>query len=250
MIVSVKFTKNSGQPATGLTLSEIEITLVAVNKLTLVETTLWSAVAPTDEINLVGAYAKLYSGEDFSTYFYYATATYTGATALDSDYAHGITGENLNAAAVWSYGTRVLTVPSAIVNESAIGNQVSVYRGTKWEIAFSTSLDLSGYTDFWFTIKVNTSDLDSRALVHISQSVGLEVINKGVAATAANGSIVDTDAGGVVTVSLEEAETALLLPGRRYNYDLKGLNGSGDTVMLVDGRELINILPDVSRAIS
>ena len=250
MLVAAGFTINGGQPATGLTLSEIEITLYAVNKSTLAQTLLWNAVNPTAEVTGQGVYLRVYSGEDLDTFYYFATAEYTGATALDTNYATGIVGENLSAAAVWSYAERTLSVPSAIVNESAAGNAVNVYRGTTWSIAFSGLGDLSDYTNFWFTVKDNNEDVDARALVHISQDVGLEVINRGVAATPANGSIVDTDGSGTVTVTLDESESALLLPGRRLSYDLKGRTSGGAVYVLVDGRSLFTILPDVSRATS
>ena len=245
-IVSVPFTRNSGEPATGLTLADINVSLYAVNKTTLATTVLWNNLNPTNEITGTGEYARSYTGEDFDTFVYYAVAEYTGSATLDSDHARGQLGDNVGAQAIWTYPIRTLTVPSAIVTQVEHGNQVNVYRGTNWEITFTTNFDLSRYTQFWFTLKENVADADANALVQINQTQGLLVINKNTAATPSNGELADTGASGNILVILDSSETALLPPGERYSYDIKGVDGNGDTQLLIDGRNLFTILPDIS----
>jgi len=86
ILVTALFTKNSGEPATGLTLTDIEITLYRRAKSDGSVSTLWTAQNPTDEIG-GGLYARSYTGEDHATYTYHAFAEYTGADALDSNYS-------------------------------------------------------------------------------------------------------------------------------------------------------------------
>jgi len=91
LIFSAAFTQNTGDPATGLALADIDLYLTAVNKSTGVDTVVWDGTQnPTEEIDNIGAYLRRYTSADFDTYIYYGRATYTGATVLDSD---SVTGE-------------------------------------------------------------------------------------------------------------------------------------------------------------
>jgi hypothetical protein len=86
MVVTVLFTKDSGEPATGLTLSDIDIYLWSVNKSTGSKAAVWSGENPTSEIG-GGVYRRAYSAADTNTYEYYAYAHYTGGETLDVNYA-------------------------------------------------------------------------------------------------------------------------------------------------------------------
>jgi hypothetical protein len=89
--ISVSFTQNAGAVATGLTLADIALYLTSVNKSTGADTVIWDGTQhPTSEIDNVGAYLRIYSGEDLDTYDYHAAAHYTGATALDFTWATGV----------------------------------------------------------------------------------------------------------------------------------------------------------------
>ena len=79
-------TKDSGDPATGLTLSDIDIYLWRVNKSTGAREAVWSGENPTLEIG-GGLYRRPYTSEDLDTYEYYAYAQYTGGQSLDSNYS-------------------------------------------------------------------------------------------------------------------------------------------------------------------
>jgi len=86
ILITALFTKDSGEPATGLTLTDIEVTLYSRAKSDGSITTIWNAVNPTDEIG-GGLYARKYTGEDMNTNTYHAFAEYTGATALDTNFS-------------------------------------------------------------------------------------------------------------------------------------------------------------------
>ncbi len=84
--VASLFTKDDGDPATGLTLAEIDVYLYRRAKDTGVVSTVWNGVNPTEEIG-GGLYGRAYTTDDFATYEYFAYAHYTGATVLDTEYA-------------------------------------------------------------------------------------------------------------------------------------------------------------------
>jgi hypothetical protein len=90
LTVSATFTKNNGQPATGLTLSDIKLFLTSQNKSTGADTTVWDGTqVATVEINNVGTYTRILATADLTANDYFAMAQYTGATVLDSSYAYG-----------------------------------------------------------------------------------------------------------------------------------------------------------------
>jgi len=91
LIFSAAFTQNTGDPATGLALADIDMYLTAVNKSTGADTVVWDGTQnPTEEIDNIGAYLCRYTSANFDTYVYYGRATYTGATVVDSN---SVTGE-------------------------------------------------------------------------------------------------------------------------------------------------------------
>jgi len=103
LVVSCSFTQSRGSPATGLTLTDIDITLSSINKSTGAVAAIWNTENPTVEISNVGKYARIYASADLDTYAYFATANYTGGTTLDCDDVEGSVGVALDemADAVW-----------------------------------------------------------------------------------------------------------------------------------------------------
>jgi hypothetical protein len=93
IVVAVTFTKSSGQPATGLTLAQIALYLTSINNATGAVGVVWDGTQiPTVEVTNTGTYVRLYTGADLATYSYVVSATYSGITVLDSDYAVGAVG--------------------------------------------------------------------------------------------------------------------------------------------------------------
>lgn len=93
IVIAAQFTTAGGQPATGLTLAEIDLYLTQIHNTTGVDTVVWDGTQhPTTEIDNCGAYARLYTLADLNTYTYFVMAQYTGAVVLDTDYVMGAAG--------------------------------------------------------------------------------------------------------------------------------------------------------------
>jgi hypothetical protein len=93
LTVSVFFTQNTGDPATGLTLTDIDLYLTAQNRATGVDTVVWDGTQnPTEEIDNIGAYIRIYTLADLDTYNYFGRGEYTGAVVLDTDNVMGAVG--------------------------------------------------------------------------------------------------------------------------------------------------------------
>ena len=107
MITTALFTKSSGQPATGLTLTDIDLYLYRRTRADGTVATVWDGVNPTEEVG-GGLYSRSYT-DDPDTYDYYGYAQYTGATTLDVNYS-------LQAG---SFATTVTDVDAATANKMA-----------------------------------------------------------------------------------------------------------------------------------
>lgn len=93
IVVAAQFTKNTGEPATGLTLAEIDLYLTSVTNAGGVAAVVWDGTEnPTAEVDNCGTYVRRYTSADLDTYAYFVAAEYTGATVLDADYAVGSVG--------------------------------------------------------------------------------------------------------------------------------------------------------------
>ena len=92
LTVEVMFTRNTGQPATGLTLGDIDLYLTEHDKASGAMTVVWDGTQnPTLEVNNVGGYIRIYGAADLDANHYSARGTYTGAVALDVDDVMGAT---------------------------------------------------------------------------------------------------------------------------------------------------------------
>ena len=90
LTVAAFFTDGGGTPATGLALADIDLYLTSQNKTTGVDAVIWDGTQnPTEEIDNVGAYARLYAVADFDTYNYFVTSEYTGVAVLDVNDVQG-----------------------------------------------------------------------------------------------------------------------------------------------------------------
>ena len=100
LTVAATFTQSNGDnPATGLTLADIDLYLTSQNKTTGATAIIWDGTQnPTAEIDNAGIYARIYTGEDFETYNYFVRAQYTGASTLDQDTVQGAVSAPANDA--------------------------------------------------------------------------------------------------------------------------------------------------------
>lgn len=87
LAVGASFTKNNGEPATGLTLADIALYLTAQHQETGVCTVVWDGTqVPTLEVDNMGTYTRIYTEADLNTYNYLARGVYSGGDPLDSNY--------------------------------------------------------------------------------------------------------------------------------------------------------------------
>lgn len=133
ILVTAAFTKQhisgvAGQPATGLTLSEITFDLWRINRDTGAQTLLWNSLNPTAEIGTSGNYMRVYTGADFDTYNYWLLATYTGAVTLETNWLTKGVGKNIVMA-------EDLTTKTYVVQDS-VGNPIE---GVRFEVRLPSS---------------------------------------------------------------------------------------------------------------
>jgi len=237
LTVAAFFTKNTGQPATALTLAEIDLYLTRQNNTTGADDVVWDGTQhPTEEIDNVGCYARIYSGADLDTYTYYLRATYTGATVLDTDHVTGAIGRS----------SATLTTAGATLAAALSGSDMSIRRGDSLSVAITGLGSLVGRAKLWFTVKEGYPDADTASIVQIEETAGLLYLN-GVASTVpVNGSItVDDAVAGDITIALDEVETAKLRPDS-LGYDVQVLN-AGDVTTLTVGDA--TVVADLTRAV-
>lgn len=100
LTVLAHYTTNTGDnPVTGLTLSEIDLYLTAINRTTGAETVIWDGTQnPAFEVSNTGTYGRLYLLADFDTYNYSGGAQYTGTETVDNAWVSGTIGEGVTFA--------------------------------------------------------------------------------------------------------------------------------------------------------
>jgi hypothetical protein len=165
-------------------------------------------------------------------------------------------GTPLAAADVWSYATRTLTQGAASVASTVNGSTLTLYRGASWSIALTGLGNITGYSKLWFTVKTLTKHTDAQAVVQVLEDSatagvdGLIYLNGAAASDGTQGAITVNDAtSGNITITLDEAASALLTPATKISYDVKVLN-SGTVTVLADGVGKFNISADVTRTIA
>ena len=120
-------------------------------------------------------------------------------------------------------------------------------RGDTFVERFYNVGDMTGWTELWFTTKLDHDDADAEAQIQIQQTVGLLYIAGAAATVVGNGSItVQNVTRGDITIGLAAVESAKLTAGKHY-YDIQITNPSG--VVTLVGGELI-VAPDVPRITS
>jgi hypothetical protein len=238
LTIAAAFTKNTSQPAQALALADIDLYLTRQNNSTLVCDIVWNGSQnPTVEVDNVGYYTRLYSGANLDTYTYYARASYTGATVLDSDHVTGTLGR----------AEATLTTAGATLAAALSGTTVTIRRGDSLSLAITGLGDISARTMLWFSVKTADSQADTAAIIQIEETAGLVYLNGTAAGTPANGSItVDDAVAGDITVALDEVETDDLVPNS-LTYDVQMLAG-GDVTTLTEG--IANIVADITRAVA
>ncbi len=232
MLVAALFTQNDGQPATGLTLSDIALYLYSRKKADGTAATVWNGVNPTEEVG-GGIYTKDYAAAQQTVYDYYGYAQYSGAETLDSNYSVMVNSSaEVAAADVWAYATRRLTQTASEIEDAITGDQISVRKHSTLSVSFTGLGNLATRTGLYFTLKRYATDADGDALIQVDESNGLKVIDAETAATPANGSITVTDEdAGDLTVTVAAAETGKLDAATSLIYDVKLITATAATVL-------------------
>lgn len=263
LLVTALFTKNSGDPATGLTLTDIDLYLYARNKSTAAVSTIWSGENPSEELG-GGVYAKSYASEDHDTYSYTAYGHYTGGETLDSDYSlqyapvvlgtgdvdaevdEAISNASLpTAAQVWANSDRTLTQTVTSVLSAMDGGDLNIRRGDTWDYTWS-NLSVSDVSKAQFTVKTSKSHADTAAILQVDSDTGLLYVSGAAASDATKGSVALT--ASTIQVIIDASITAGLTATKSLYWDLQVIRTDGDVDTLLDGE--CNIVADVTRATS
>ncbi len=195
-----------------------------------------------------------------STRSTYAGADTAGTTTLLSRLTPTRAGylDNLSAGvvataqAVWEYVTRTLTQGAVSVTAAVTGSSVTVYRGTRWSIAWTGLPSNTGYTAIIVSVKNHQSDADADAIMTVRKNAsgsgdgllyfdGAPTVTAGQAAIAVNSST-------AITLTLEAATSQYAMPGT-YHYGIKYLDASGYPSQASIGG-VFTIEGDIPRAIS
>ena len=260
---SATFTINTGTPAEGLTLAEIDLYLTAVNNATAADTVIWDGTQnPTEEIDNIGAYARVYASADFSTYTYFGRATYTGATVLDSDNVTGVAGVAVDAIAdavladvgedVWTYASRTLTQSVASVASAVAGGTITITRGDTLSAEITDIGALTDYVSIDWSVKTELTDSDDDAILRVRLNAtglndGLLRVNGAAAADETKGSIVvDDEPTGDITITVDATITDDLVVNDLY-YDIQLIKAASVTTLSIGPA---TIVADVTRAVT
>lgn len=246
LTIGVFFTKNGGEPATGLTLADIDLYLTRQDRLTGVDTVIWNGTQhPTEEIDNIGAYIRIYANADFDDYHYFLRGTYTGVTVLDTDDVMG-GGSGISP---WSYTVKTLSQSAASVIAAVEGSTVTMPWATSWDFSITGLGDVTTRDTLYFTVKRKPKDGDPLSVVQIEETAGLLFINSAAATVAGNGTLtVDDAVAGDVTITLAVAESAKLKTTDNLLYDIKMITVGGLAQLLTMGR--FNISDIVTGAIA
>ena len=147
---------------------------------------------------------------------------------------------------VWGHTPRTLTQTAAEIQAVLEGSRITIHRGDDLSVSLTGLGSIAGRTKLWFTMKRSKGDVDTSAIVQITEGEGLTRLN-GAEGTAGNGSLtVDDEDAGDITIVLKAVETAKLRPASLH-YDVQVLI-AGIVSTLTESR--CNVTADVTRATS
>lgn len=237
--------------ATGLTMTELTNKNTHYRFDTTEAITGWHDIVVSDADGSIGTWEVNLTN---TTSVHYAVVNLSGTTvgtvnALAADVLDDIAGD------VWAYTSRTLTHPTVTLPATVEDSDVTVYRGTKWSIAFTNLGALTGWTKLYFTVRTLEEQAEMQSQVQIKLTTpsagtdGLLYLNGSSSGlTASHGSItVDDEPTGDITISLAAAASTSCQTGTYY-YDVKMITASNVTLLTVGGK--LTILPDITRAVS
>lgn len=214
---------------------------------------LTGTMAKLDDSNTTGFYSEQIACtaangfEAGKSYNIYIVATVDSDTGAISYGFTVLTNAPISAATIWAYASRTLTQAAASVESAVSGDEVTVYRGTYWEVTLTGLPDLTDRTEVYLAVKESKDDTDNEAIALWSLGTGLERFN-GQAATASEGTLTVPSSTSVKVVL--KANTAQDAPIKSdLWYGVKRIASGGEAYASSEGGTW-NILQDTPRAVT
>lgn len=143
-----------------------------------------------------------------------------------------------------SNSTSTITVVASIS-----GTTITITRGDTLSVSIAGLGSIANRTKLWFTVKRSTDEIDAASVLQVEETAGLIYANGATYGTAAHGTItVTSEAAGNITIGIDEAATAWLVPATGYVYDVQVLRSTGAVNTLTSG--LLTVAADVTRAVA
>jgi len=138
-----------------------------------------------------------------------------------------------------------ITIPAAVAQASIIAAQITIIRGDTLAVVLPLMGDISTRTKLVFTAKAQSSDSDSQAIIQVSETAGLILLNGTSSVNAAHASLLVTDMTmGQVTLVIDGSETAELAI-RDLIWDCQFITADRISTPISGG---ISVVPDVTQA--
>ena len=165
-------------------------------------------------------------------------ADHTTSTTFGGKLQTAVSTAAAIAAAIWAYATRTLTQSAASVAAAVSGANVSVARGTRWEVTLTGLTDFTGYAKVYVAVKEDADDADTESLAYWQKSTagtgdGLIYWN-GAAATTAHGSVV-VNSSTSITIYGEVGATVSAVPRSDLWYGVKWIDTDGHAHLASSG---------------
>ena len=134
---------------------------------------------------------------------------------------------------------------------NVVGTDITLLRGDTFSATLTDVGALTGYVSIDFTVKRNTSNTDDEAVIRIRKNAsgtgdGLLRLNRAAPTTETGEIVIDDEATGDITITLDETATDGLEVGA-YLYDVQLITATA-VKTLTSGR--LNVTSDVTRAIA
>lgn len=153
-----------------------------------------------------------------------------------------------SAAELWAHTPRTLTQTVAQVTAVMQGAKIIIHRGDTCLLSLVNLPSLGNARKVWFTAKVSKIDPDAQALIQMTTSQGLLIINKRAATDADGGSIELTgDNFTEVLITIDEQQTSLLPADVNGFYDIQAAYANGVFQTVAQGT--IQITADVTQSL-
>lgn len=139
-----------------------------------------------------------------------------------------------------------VTIPSAVAQASILAAQITAVRGDTLTVALPIMGSLVGRTGLVFTAKKSVSDLDSEAILQVSESGGLVILNGSSTVVGTAQLSVTNATTGEVNLTLSAATTATI-PLFDYLWDCQKVLSFGVSTPI---NGVLSVTGDVTRRTS